>query len=101
MSKRKDNNASIICKFYGATNYRGSRVKLTQSNSKESMFIAIDHYFNDGLDQIMSYLDKCDSIKDYRVIIDNTQQKYYTISFTGHENRIDNVLLEIKSQLNK
>jgi len=84
-SKRTFNRAGLKVRYLGPTNTRGSRVKFTQTNSGKSCIVSYDYRF-DTLGMIDNFINHIPAITDYHIVIDNTQNDYYLISFDTDAN---------------
>ena len=98
--KRQSNTTAVKVKYLGATDTKGSRIKITQLNSCKSVILPYRHKY-DTLKQIECIFESLEMVKSYRVIIDNTQNDYYIISFEFEETQIPDLIQEIKKQRGK
>lgn len=94
-TKRTMNLTGIKVKYLGATNYKGSRLKFTQTNNNKSCIIAVDYRYG-PIEQIEIILNKLD-IKAFNLIIDNTQNDYYLFSISAEGFEIPNYIETIKN----
>ena len=76
-TKRTTNRAALKFKFLGATNFKPSRYKVTQTNTRESVYMSSNFGSCAPLEGICMMLDCINEIEDYSLIIDNTQNDYY------------------------
>ena len=91
--KRKDNTTGIKVKYLGPTNNLGTRVKLTQLNNNKSKVFNYDYNIGSVLEQACIFLDNCNFVKSYNVIIDNTQQNYYLININFEGDYISDLFI--------
>jgi len=96
-AKKISNITALKVKFLGLTETKPARIKITQLNINKSVIIESEDQA--VLQQVFDLLNKCDSVLNYNVIVDNTQDNYYLIGVYGHENRIDDYIIEIKGLL--
>ena len=94
--KRKQNKPAVKFKFLSAENNKPQRISVTQTNSKKRITISNNSNF-ESLDFIFSLFEKCESIEDYNLIIDNTQNDYYLVSFDNGSASIFNFIEWIKN----
>ena len=73
--KRKANLTGIRFKYL----FSGKgKIKLTQTNNKETCFNDFnDNHFDDTVNQVESILNEIKSIKEFHLMVDNTQSNYY------------------------
>ena len=50
------NMQSMKIKFMGATNTKGSRIKITDERFEESVTLCYDYKYNNGIEQAIEYL---------------------------------------------
>ena len=98
--KRQSNTTAAKVKYLSATDTKGSRIKITQLNSCKSVVLPYNHKY-DTLRQIECIFESLEMVKSYRVIIDNTQNDYYIISFEFEGAQIPDLIQEIKKQRGK
>ena len=89
--KRKLNTTALKWKYFGATNTNGSRIKFTQLNKCKSCIIPYDCRF-DVLGKSGDLLERCPLVYAWNIIIDNTQNDYYLISFDSVDNSFPNLI---------
>ena len=85
--KQKQNQIMLKAKYMPNTD----RIKITQSNSKESCYIDYDD-IESVVFQIHMLLEEIEEVKGYALIIDNTQNDYYLFSIDLNTNEIPNLL---------
>lgn len=98
-TKRTQNTTALKVQYIGATNYRSSRVKITQLNNSKSVTTEFNQLYSSTLDMAEAILNKIHAVKSYSVIVDNTQNKYYLISVHTDGNSFPDLILEIKEAL--
>ena len=93
--KRTNNTTGLKIKYIGATDTKGSRIKFTQLNNNKSVTVSYNHKF-DVLGLAEEILNRIDIIKDFNVIIDNTQNNYYLINLDFAGNSFEDITPLIK-----
>lgn len=68
-------------KFLGPTNFKGSRIKITDLRMRKSVTLSKSYHFNNSTDQAIDYLSKrginlvgetwCDKTKKHYLLTDN------------------------------
>ena len=94
--KRKPNKPAVKFKFLSPEDNKPHRISISQTNSKKRTTISNNSNL-EYLDFIFSLFEKCKFIKDYNLIIDNTQNDYYLISFNYTTDSIFNFIDWIKN----
>lgn len=90
--KRNTNVTALIVKYIPATNSKGSRIKFTQTNTNKSIFVNFQSALNDTIDHAFMLLDLNNEVESYSVVVDNTQNKYYTIAVESAGNSFPDLL---------
>jgi hypothetical protein len=95
MNKQLNNTTGLKVAFLPANNVRGSRYKVTQTNSKKSVLISssLDCTI---MDFVCNVLNKIDSVQSFSQIVDNTQNSYYLFCVDFKENSFPNILEHFK-----
>ena len=93
--KRSNNTTALRVKYLGATDTKGSRIKLTQLNNNKSVIISYNYKFN-TLELTEEILNRIDLIKGFNVIVDNTQNDYYLINLDFAGNSFEDITPLIK-----
>jgi len=95
-SKRKNNLTGLKVKFIPPTNDKGSFFKLTQTNNKKSCLIngCLD---TEPIGFFTNVLNRDKRIKSFNLMIDNTQNQYYTFVIDVKNNEIHNILENFKN----
>ena len=96
--KRQSNTTAVKVKYLGATDTKGSRIKITQLNNSKSVVLPYNYKY-DTLAQIERIFESLEMVKSYRVIIDKND--YYIISFEFEGAQIPDLIQEIKKQRGK
>lgn len=94
-SKRLQNTTGIKVAFIPATNTQGDKFRITQTNDKKSVTISGNLNLQ-IIDFICSILDKIESVKNYSLVVDNTQNKYYFFSIDFIGQSFENILHNFK-----
>ena len=98
--KRKMNITSLKVKFLGATNLKGSRLSITQTNINKKIIIEQSKNL-EAIDFFCSILEKIAFIKSYSLIVDNTQMNFYTFAVECESTYFPDFIIEIQSILNR
>ena len=93
---RTPNTTALRVKYLGASNTQGSRLSIAQLNNRKRCIISYDYRF-DTMGQIEDTLKHCPSVKDWYIIIDNTQNDSYLVGLTFHNNSFADLIMEIKA----
>lgn len=94
---RTENTTALKVKYLGVTNTQGSRLSITQLNNGKRCILDYDYRY-DTIGQIESIMALCPCVKNWNVIIDNTQNDFYLIGIEFHDlHGFDDVILEIKN----
>ena len=95
MEKLK-NITALKIKFLAATNTKDARIKITQTNNKNSITLGASQNL-----QVLEYVDiiikKLPFIKNFAQIVDNTQTNYYTFVIISGLNYFPDYILEIEN----
>ena len=94
-SKRLQNTTGLKVAFIPATNTQGDKFRITQTNDKKSVTIS-GNLNLEIIDFICSILDKTESVKNYSLVVDNTQNKYYLFSIDFIGQSFENILHNFK-----
>jgi hypothetical protein len=89
--KRQTNTTGLKVRFLPVTNTKGNRIRLTQTNDKKSVTISQPDNI-EMLPYIFSVLDKLEEVASYSLLVDNTQDNYYTINIDFNGNSFTNIL---------
>jgi hypothetical protein len=89
--KRQTNTTGLKIKFLPVTNTLGDRIRLTQTNDNKSVTISQPDNI-ETLPYIFSVLDKLEEVASYSLLVDNTQNNYYTINIDFNSNSFTNIL---------
>ena len=81
--------------FIPATNTKGNRFKITQTNNKKSVVIDGNLSF-EIIDFISSVLNSIAEVKNYSLVVDNTQNKHYLFSVDFTSNSFENIIENFK-----
>lgn len=94
-SKRLSNTTGLKVSFIPATDTKENRFKITQTNCNKSIIIG-GNLNVEIITFISNVLDRIDEIKNYSLICDNTQNKYYLFSVDFNNNSFENILNNFK-----
>jgi len=89
--KRQTNTTGLKARFLPVTNTKGNRIRLTQTNDNKSVTISQPDNI-EMLPYIFSILDKLEEVASYSLLVDNTQNNYYTINIGFNGNSFTNIL---------
>ena len=94
-SKRQTNTTGLKVSFIPATNTKGNRFRLTQTNNKKSIVINGD--INLDLIYFMELiLSQIEEINTFNLVVDNTQNKYHLFSIDFKGNSFVDILHNFK-----
>lgn len=99
--KRIDNATMLKVKFLGATNTKESRLKLTQTFNGKSVTLSFNHFYADTIQQVSVLLDSIKDITRYCLLVDNTQNDFYSFAVFTNKSSFVDIVKEIKTNLNK
>jgi len=74
--KRKENKTALKVKFLGATNTKGSRISITQTNNNKRCVIECDPRFT-VIDQTENIIENIKEVDAFSMLVDNTQNNFY------------------------
>lgn len=94
-SKRLSNTMGLKVSFIPATDTKGNFYKITQTNNKKSVIIS-GNIDVEIIDFISNVLDRIDEVKNYSLVCDNTQSKYYLFSVDFKNKSFENILTNFK-----
>ena len=94
--KRTQNTTGLKVQFIPCTNTKENRYKITQTNNGKSIHIS-GNLKNPIIDTIGAVLDKCENVKTYCLLVDNTQNTYYLFSVEFFGDCFENILLNFKN----
>lgn len=94
--KRLNNTIGLKFTFIGWTDTKPSRYKVTQTNTNKSILINADFGGLTPFEGINEKLNSIADIKDFSLLIDNTQSKYYLFCINTKTNEIPDLLLNFK-----
>lgn len=94
--KRTENTTGLKVQFIPCTNTKKDRFKITQTNNGKSIYIS-GNLEKPIINTIGEVLDKCENVKNYCLVIDNTQNKYYLFSVDFCNNSFENILPNFKN----
>jgi|TARA_Y100000034_G_scaffold110230_1_gene142202 hypothetical protein len=95
-NKRTRNTIGLKVKYLPPTNYRGARVKFTQTNINQSVILPYDYKFN--VYSLAEYiLNSLKNVISYNTVVDNTQDRYYLFSIVTNRDE-SSVINKIKKQ---
>lgn len=95
-SKRKDNLTGLKVKFIPATNFKNDGFKITQTNNNKSVFIDSNFGNLTPIEFFTQTLNKDKKIKSFNLLIDNTQNSFYTFVINVKSKEIHNILENFK-----
>jgi hypothetical protein len=75
-TKRLTNTTGLKFAFIPASNTKGNRIKITQTNFNKSVFVSGNRDL-EPIDFICSVLDRIEIVNKYSLLVDNTQSNYY------------------------
>ena len=93
--KRLTNTTGLKVAFIPATNTKGNRFKITQTNDCKSVVIN-GNLDLEIIDFICSILEKIESIESYSICVDKTKKKYYLFNMNFKRNSFENILQNFK-----
>ncbi len=93
--KKVSNKTGVKVKFLGMTKNREPRIKITEMNSKKSKTFELPDNMTE-LEYAFSLLDTVEVVKEYCVMVDNTQQDYFIILVETHHNYFTDIVSGIK-----
>lgn len=94
-TKRLTNTTGLKFAFIPASNTKGNRIKITQTNCNKSVFVSGNNNL-EPIDFICSILDKIELVNSYSLLVDNTQDKYYIFNIDFNGNSFENILNSFK-----
>lgn len=94
-SKRLTNTTGLKIAFIPATNTQENRFKITQTNCNKSIVIS-GNLNVEIITFISNILDRIDEVKNYSLLCDNTQNKYYLFNVDFKNNSFENILHNFK-----
>jgi hypothetical protein len=83
--KRTQNTQGLKVKFLPATNNKGSRIKLTQTNNNKSKIFSQPGNLS-PFEFIINFLENHELVTAYNLVVNNTQNDYYLFSIAPNEN---------------
>ena len=89
--KCTQNTIGLKFTYYGATNTKPSRYKVTQSNTGKSINIDYPYHLM-PIDYIKNKLNSICDINSFSLMIDNTQNNYYLFCIDLKTNEIPDLL---------
>ena len=95
-TKRQRNIFALKFKFIGATNTKPSRYRVTQTNNKKSAFICADFGNLTPFEGMIKKLDSINEIDSFALVIDNTQNDFYTFAINTAANEIPDLIKYFK-----
>jgi hypothetical protein len=93
--KRTQNTIGLKFTYFGATNTKPSRYKVTQSNTGKSVNIDYPYHLT-PMEFFEKTLNSIEEISSFSLMIDNTQNKYYLFCIDLKTNEIPNLLTYFK-----
>lgn len=94
-TKRLTNTTGLKFTFIPATNTKGNRIKITQTNCNKSVFVSSSGNL-EPIDFVCSVLDRIEIVNSYSFLVDNTQGNYYIFNVDFKGNSFENILNEFK-----
>ncbi len=94
-TKRLTNTTGLKFTFIPATNTKGNRIKITQTNCNKSVFVSGNRNL-EIIDFACSVLDRIEIVNNYSFLVDNTQGNYYIFNINFKGNSFENILNEFK-----
>jgi hypothetical protein len=91
-TKRQSNIFALKFKFIGATNNKPSRYRVTQTNNNKSAYIGADFGNLTPFEGMIKKLDSINEIASFALVIDNTQDQFYTFAINTLSYEIPNLI---------
>ena len=94
-TKKLTNTTGLKFTFIPATNTKGNRIKITQTNCNKSVFVSGSRNL-EIIDFVCSVLERIEIVNSYSLLVDNTQGNYYIFNVDFRGNSFENILNEFK-----
>lgn len=95
-TKRQQNTTGLKFKFLPATNTKGSRYKITQTNNNKSIIISAQFEVT-PLEHFENIINKLECVESFSLLVDNTQNDYYLFSLNTSGDSFGDIVNQLKN----